>query len=53
MDFDELKEKVKELVDGVPENMQEKSVHAVKEAENFVSGEMKEKAKEIKDKLGL
>lgn len=53
MDLITLKDKAKELVDGVPEDVKEKAAHAVKEAENHVPGEMKEKAKELKDKLGL
>ena len=53
MDLNTLKDKAKELVDGVPEDVKEKATHAVKEAENHVPGEIKEKAKELKDKLGL
>lgn len=41
MDFDALKDKAKELVEGVPEDVKEKAAHAVKEAENHVPGEMK------------
>jgi hypothetical protein len=53
MDLNTLKDKAKELVDGVPEDVKEKTAHVLKEAENHIPGEMKEKAEELKDKLGL